>query len=53
MVDLIPIRKLFKYETLQRVDIPDQGRRYVYGDEKLPSVTTILSGTKDKAGLDA
>jgi genome maintenance exonuclease 1 len=52
MVDLIPIKKLYKYESLQRVDT-DQGRRYIYGEEKLPSVTTILSGTKDKAGLDA
>ena len=52
MVDLIPVKKLYKYESLQRIDT-EQGRRYVYGDEKLPSVTTILSGTKDKAGLDA
>ena len=53
MIDLIPTRKLYKYETLQRIDVPDQGRRYIYGEEKLPSVTTILSGTKDKAGLEA
>lgn len=52
MVDLIPIRKLYQYETLNRVDLPE-GRRYVYGEEKLPSVTTILSATKDKTGLDA
>jgi len=52
MVDLIPIKKNFKYESLVRQDLPE-GRRYVYGDQKLPSVTTILSGTKDKAALDA
>lgn len=52
MVDLIPVKKLYQYESLQRVDT-DNGRRYVYGDEKLPSVTTILSGTKDKSGLDS
>jgi hypothetical protein len=52
MVDLIPIKKKFKYESLVRQDLPE-GRRYVYGDQKLPSVTTILSGTKDKAALDA
>jgi len=52
MVDLIPIKKLYQYESLQRVDT-ENGRRYVYGEEKLPSVTTILSGTKDKSGLDS
>jgi hypothetical protein len=38
-------------KPLNRVDDPDRGRRY--GDQKLPSVTTILSATKDKSGLDA
>ena len=52
MVDLIPIKKLYQYPTLSRLDLPE-GRRYVYGEEKLPSVTTILSATKDKSGLDA
>jgi len=52
MVDLIPIRKLYKYEELTREEGPD-GRKYVYGDQRLPSVTTILSATKDKQGLDA
>jgi genome maintenance exonuclease 1 len=52
MVDLIPVKKLYQYESLQRVDT-EKGRRYVYGKEKLPSVTTILSGTKDKSGLDS
>jgi genome maintenance exonuclease 1 len=53
MVDLIPIRKLYQYESLKRVDIPGQERRYIYGEDKLPSVTSILSATKDKAPLDA
>ena len=53
MVDLIPIRKKFKYVTLQRQDLPE-GRRYIYGEQKLPSVTTILSATKsNKEALDA
>ena len=52
MVDLIPTKKLYKYESLQRIDT-EKGRRYVYGEQKLSSVTTILSGTKDKSGLDA
>jgi hypothetical protein len=53
VVDLIPIKKKFKYVSLQRQDLPE-GRRYVYGDQKLPSVTTILSATKkDKGALDA
>jgi len=53
MADLnIPVRQLFQYEPLTRQDLPE-GRRYIYGDTKLPSVTTILSATKDKAALDA
>jgi len=53
LVDLIPLRKKFKYISLQRQDLPE-GRRYIYGEQKLPSVTTILSATKaDKGGLDA
>jgi len=51
MIDLIPIRKKFVYETLERVDDPEIGRRY--GNQKLPSVTHILSATKDKAALEA
>jgi genome maintenance exonuclease 1 len=50
VVDLIPIRKKFVYEKLDRVDGPD-GR--TYGENRLPSVTRILSATKDKAHLDA
>ena len=52
MIELIPVVKKYKYETLQRVDGPE-GRRYVYGEQKLPSVTAVLSGTKDKKELDA
>ena len=53
MVDLIPIKRLYKYERLERIDTPE-GRRYVDGNAvALPSVTTILSGTKDKSGLEA
>ena len=52
MIELIPVVKKYKYETLQRTDGPE-GRRYVYGDQKLPSVTAVLSGTKDKKELDA
>ena len=51
MIDLIPIRKKFVYEILERVDDPEIGRRY--GNQKLPSVTHILSATKDKAALEA
>ena len=50
MVDLIPIRKKYVYEKLDRVDGPE-GR--TYGEDKLPSVTRILGATKDKAHLDA
>ena len=53
MVDLIPIKKLYQYVSLQRQDLPE-GRRYIYGEQKLPSVTTILSATKkNKGALDA
>jgi len=53
MVDLIPIKKKYKYVSLKRQDSPE-GRRYIYGDERLPSVTTILSATKkDKEALEA
>jgi hypothetical protein len=43
----------YRYETLTRTDTPE-GRRYVnQHGEALPSVTTILSASKDKSGLDA
>jgi hypothetical protein len=47
MVDLIPIRKLYQYASLQRQDLPE-GRRYIYGEQKLPSVTTVLVGHKER-----
>lgn len=40
----------FPYQRLERNDSPS-GR--TYGPDKLPSVTTILSATKDKSHLDA
>ena len=48
---IIKPRYRYNYTTLKRQDLPD-GRRYVneVGD-KLPSVTTILSHSKDKSGL--
>jgi hypothetical protein len=52
MVDLIPVRKLYHYESLTRED-GQGGRKYVYGEQRLPSVTTVLSATKDKSKLDA
>jgi hypothetical protein len=44
MVDLIPIRKKFIYEKLEQHN--DPGGR-TYGSDRLPSVTHILSKTKD------
>lgn len=52
MVDLIPIRKLYKYEPLTREDSAG-GRTYVYGETRLPSVTAVLSATKDQTTLKA
>jgi len=49
-MQLIPIRKRFVYEALERNDSPE-GR--TYGPDKLPSVTSILSATKDKTELKA
>lgn len=45
------ITQVYNYQPLQRIDSPE-GRRYVAGGEKLPSVTTILSATKDTTHLD-
>lgn len=50
MIDMIPIRKKYIYEKLERVDGPE-GR--TYGEQKLPSVTRILAATKDQTALDA
>ena len=49
MVDLIPLRKKYRYQKLVRNDGPE-GR--TYGDEKLPSVTRILDATRDRAKID-
>lgn len=41
------INKIYDYKPLQRIDSPN-GRRYIVGESRpLPSVTTILSATKD------
>jgi genome maintenance exonuclease 1 len=50
-MQLIPIRKKFKYEKLERID-SETGRQYK-GENTiaLPSVTTILSATKDATFL--
>ena len=50
-MQLIPIRKKFKYEKLERID-SEIGRQYK-GENTiaLPSVTTILSATKDATFL--
>ena len=37
----------FDYQTIKRVTLPS-GRVYDINDEKLPSVTTILSATNSK-----
>jgi hypothetical protein len=46
------IQKLFDYRPLERVDTGN-GRRYIVGEGRpLPSVTTILSKTKDMTHLN-
>jgi hypothetical protein len=51
-MQLVPIRNKFVYPTLKRLDLPT-GRVYTLdGCLPVPSVTTILSSTKDKAHLD-
>jgi len=56
-MQLIPIRPRYKYERLKRVDTEERGRLYfIEGDiaaAAFPSVTTILSGTKDSSHLDS
>lgn len=52
-MQLIPIRKKFVYSALKRLDLPT-GRVYtVNGSDPVPSVTSILSATKDKQHLEA
>lgn len=47
------IQKLYDYKPLERTD-GKQGRRYIVGEDRpLPSVTTILSKTKDMTHLRA
>jgi genome maintenance exonuclease 1 len=47
------INKKFDYKPLERVESPE-GRRYIVGEGRaLPSVTTILSKTKDMTHLNA
>lgn len=41
------LKQIYNYAPLQRIDSPN-GRRYIVGESRpLPSVTTILSATKD------
>jgi hypothetical protein len=51
-MQLIPVRNKFVYPKLKRLDLPT-GRVYTLdGCDPVPSVTTILSSTKDKAHLE-
>ena len=52
MMQLVPIRKKYVYEKLERID-RSTGRVYKAWnfDIRMPSVTTILDGTKDKTHL--
>lgn len=53
-MQLVPLHPRYKYPKLKRVDAPE-GRYYqLQGtDERLSSVTTILSATKDRGALDS
>jgi hypothetical protein len=52
VMQLVPIRNKFVYPTLKRLDLPT-GRVYsLDGNPPVPSVTTILSSTKDKVHLE-
>jgi len=50
VMQLVPIRKKYVYERLEREDRPE-GRVYTNGELVLPSVTNILSSTKDKTAI--
>ncbi len=51
-MQLVPIRNKFVYPKLKRLDLPT-GRVYTLdGNDPVPSVTTILSATKDRQHLD-
>ena len=53
-MQLVPLRPRYKYPTLKRVDAPT-GRYYQLRgtEDRLSSVTTILSATKDRGHLDS
>jgi len=51
-MQLVPIRNKFVYPKLKRLDLPT-GRVYTLdGTDPVPSVTAILSATKDRAHLE-
>jgi genome maintenance exonuclease 1 len=51
MAHLIPWSTRFEYKKIERIDAPT-GRMYALADgSRVPSVTTILDRTKDKAAL--
>ena len=51
-MQLVPIRNKFVYPKLKRLDLPT-GRVYTLdGEDPVPSVTAILSATKDRAHLE-
>jgi hypothetical protein len=53
MANLIPVKNLYTYERLERIETP-KGRTYRRGDETpVYSVTNILDKTKDKTSLEA
>ena len=53
MANLIPVKNLYTYERLERIDSP-HGRTYRRGEEvPVYSVTNILDKTKNKASLEA
>lgn len=45
------IKHIYDYTPLERVD-SERGRLYIVGETRLPSVTTILSATKDMTHLN-
>ena len=52
-MQLIPVRKRYVYKNLERIDM-SSGRVYeIEKNVRVPSVTTILSGTKDTKALDS
>ena len=48
---MLKINHKYPYRPLERVDSPE-GRRYLVNGQALPSVTTILSATRDNTHLD-